>query len=125
MKYDKYSFHPKKYIHATLCALSGLCAAFRKESAFVAEVIFAVIILPIPFWLDTSPVEKVLMIACIMLVLIVELINSAIESITDRVSTEQHPLSKDAKDMGGAAVLLSIINLFTVWGVMLWYHAGL
>ena len=110
--------------HALLYSLAGLSAAFRHESAFRQEVPAAVVFIPLALLLDVSPVSKALLIASVMLVLIVELLNSAIEAIVDRVSLEQHPLSKRAKDIGSAAVFLSLLSLVMMWMLVLWGRYG-
>lgn len=100
-------------------SMQGLAAAVRGESAFRQELAFAAVMLPLAFWLDVGAVARALMVASVMLVLVVELLNSAIEAAIDRVSTERHALSKRAKDMGSAAVLLSLANVVLVWAVIL------
>ncbi len=100
-------------------SMDGLRAAFRHEDAFRMEVLAAAILIPVALWLPASHLGKALMIASVLLVLIVELINSAIEAIVDRVSLERHELSKRAKDIGSAAVLLSLVNVLVTWGLVL------
>lgn len=110
--------------HALLYSLAGLSAAFRHESAFRQEVLLAVIFLPLALLLDVPPASKAMLIVSVMLVLIVELLNSAIEAIVDRVSLELHPLAKRAKDIGSAAVFLSLLSLVLVWALVLWGRYG-
>ena len=105
--------------HATGLALQGLCAAWQHEEAFRQEVLIAVIAIPVALLLPVSILGKVLMVASIFLVLIVELLNSALEAAVDHTSLEQHPLAKRAKDIGSAAVLLSIVNAMVVWGLVI------
>ena len=105
--------------NALLYSLSGLGAAFRHEQAFRQEVVLALILLSIALLLPVNPLGKALMIASVLLVLIVELLNSALETVVDRVSLEIHPLAKRAKDMASAAVLLSLINWGVVWLLVL------
>lgn len=100
-------------------SLQGLDAAVRGESAFRQELAFALVMLPLAFWLDVGAVARALMVASVMLVLVAELLNSAIEAAIDRVSTERHALSKRAKDMGSAAVLLCLANVVLVWAAIL------
>jgi len=100
-------------------SLAGLAAAFRHEEAFRQEVIVAAVLVPIALLLDVPGVGKALMIASVLLVLIVELLNSAIESAVDRISLERHALSKRAKDIGSAAVCLSLVNVVVVWALVL------
>ena len=105
--------------NALLYSFAGLAAAFRHESAFRQEILLAAVFLPLAWLLDVPLVSKVLLIASVMLVLIVELLNSAIEAIVDRVSLELHPLAKRAKDIGSAAVFLSLVTLGMVWALIL------
>ncbi|MDZ4184980.1 MAG: diacylglycerol kinase [Desulfuromonadales bacterium] len=102
-------------------SLKGITTAFRHEAAFRQEVLLAAILLPLAFWLQVDPLERVLMIAAVLLVLIVELLNSAIEAVVDRVGTEHHELSGRAKDMGSAAVFISMLLTAYVWGAVLWH----
>ena len=105
--------------HATGIALQGLRAAFQYEEAFRQEVYVAVIAIPVALLLPASPLGKILMVSSILLVMIVELLNSALESAVDHTSLEQHPLAKRAKDIASAAVFLSIVNALVVWGLVL------
>lgn len=105
--------------NALLCSLDGLSAAFRHEDAFRQEVLLALVLIPLALYAPAPGLGKALMVAAVLLVLVVELINSSIEAVTDRVSLEDHVLSKRAKDMGSAAVMLSLINVPVVWGLVL------
>lgn len=105
--------------NALVYSLDGLAAAFRHEDAFRQEVLAAVVLVPIALAVPASGLGKAMMVASVLLVLIVELLNSAIESVTDRVSLEDHVLAKRAKDMGSAAVMLSLINVPVVWLLVL------
>ena len=105
--------------HAARIALQGLRAAFRHEEAFRQEVFIAAIAIPVALLLPASPLGKALMISSILLVLIVELLNSALEAAVDHTSLEQHPLAKRAKDIASAAVFLSLVNVLMVWGLVL------
>ena len=105
--------------NALFYSLDGLSAAFKHEDAFRQEVLMALILIPIAIHLPVSGPGKALMVASVVLVLIVELVNSAIEAVTDRVSLEDHVLAKRAKDMGSAAVMLALINVPTVWLIVL------
>ena len=98
-------------------SLAGLAAAYRNEDAFRQEVLMAVILVPLALFLSESAIARALMIASVLLVIIVELLNSAIEATVDRISLENHSLAKRAKDIGSAAVLLSLVNLVVVWGL--------
>ena len=100
-------------------SLSGLAAAYRNEDAFRQEVLMAVILVPLAFYLGEDALERALMIASVMFVIIVELLNSAVEATVDRISLENHSLAKRAKDIGSAAVLLSLVNLVVVWGFLI------
>jgi len=100
-------------------SLAGLRAAYTCEDAFRQEVLFALVLIPLSFLLPVAWTGRALMIASVILVLIVELINSAIEAAVDRVSLERHHLSKRAKDIGSAAVLLALLNVAVVWGCVL------
>ena len=114
--------HPRGLIHAwraTGIALQGLRAAWQHEDAFRQEVLVAAIAVPVALLLPVVPLGKVMMIASLLLVLIVELINSALEAAVDHTSLEQHPLAKRAKDIASAAVFLSIVNALVVWGLVL------
>ncbi len=100
-------------------SVEGLGAALKNEDAFRQELILAVILVPVAWFCHVPGSAKALMIASVMLVLIVELLNSAIEAVVDRVSLENHQLSKRAKDMGSAAVFLSLVNVVVIWFVVL------
>lgn len=100
-------------------SLEGFRAAFRHEDAFRQEVLLAAILIPLALWLDVSHISKALMIVSVLLVIIVELINSAIEATVDRISLDKHDLAKRAKDIGSAAVLASLANLVAVWSLVL------
>ncbi|MDH3286472.1 MAG: diacylglycerol kinase [Betaproteobacteria bacterium] len=104
---------------ALLYSLDGFAAAFRHEHAFRQEVLLALVLVPIALAVPASGTGKAVMVASVLLVLMVELLNSAIEAVTDRVSLEDHVLAKRAKDMGSAAVMLSLINVPTVWLLVL------
>lgn len=100
-------------------SLDGLRAAFRHEDAFRQEVLLAGLLIPLALFLPASGFGKALMIASVMLVMIVELLNSAIEAAIDRISLDRHLLSKRAKDIGSAAVMLSLCNVLIVWCLVL------
>ena len=109
----------RRWILATMCTCQGLAAVTRAESAFREEVLVLVIVVPLGLWLGHSGVERALLIGSWMLVLVVELINSAIEAVVNRIGPERHPLSGMAKDMGSAAVGCSLILAITVWALVL------
>ena len=100
-------------------SLDGFKAAYQNEDAFRQEVLLALVLIPLALFLPASAVGKALMIASVLLVMIVELLNSAVEATVDRISLENHRLAKRAKDIGSAAVLLSLVNLAVVWGLVL------
>ncbi|MEJ5209892.1 MAG: diacylglycerol kinase [Burkholderiales bacterium] len=100
-------------------SLAGLRAALRHEHAFRQELVAAALLIPLSFFLPVHGTGRALMIGAVLLVLIVELLNSAVEAVVDRVSTEDHPLAKRAKDMGSAAVFLALLNVPLVWGLVL------
>lgn len=105
--------------NACLHSLDGLRAAFRHEHAFRQELLLAAILIPAAFLLQASGAGRALMIGSVLLVLVVELLNSAVEAAVDRASVESHPLAKRAKDIGSAAVFLSLINVPVVWALVL------
>ena len=96
-------------------SLEGLAAAYRHEDAFRQEVKLAFLLIPAAFLVPVSHLARAMMIGSVLLVLIVELLNSAIEAVVDRVSLDHHHLAKRAKDIGSAAVMLALINVLIVW----------
>ena len=100
-------------------SLAGLRAAFEHEDAFRQEVFLAAVLIPLALLLPASGIGHALMIAAVLLVMIVELLNSAIEATVDRVSIENHPLAKRAKDIGSAAVFVALLNVLIVWLLVL------
>jgi diacylglycerol kinase (ATP) len=109
----------KRLINAFGYSLAGFRAAYKHEDAFRQEFHLAIILIPLALWLPATAIGKALLIASVLLVIIVELINSAIEATVDRISLENHDLAKRAKDIGSAAVLVSLLNVFVVWGLVL------
>jgi len=105
--------------NALFYSFDGLKAAYRHEDAFRQEVWLALVLIPLAFFLPVSGIGKALMMASVLMVLIVELLNSAVEATVDRVSLEHHRLAKRAKDIGSAAVLFSLINVAVVWLLVL------
>ena len=97
----------------------GLAGAFREEAAFRQELAFAVVAVPLGLWLGHNGIERALLVAPVLLVLIVELLNSAIEATVDRIGLERHELAGLAKDIGSAAVLMSFLLLGVVWALVL------
>ena len=108
-----------RVLNALRYSLAGLAEAYRHEDAFRQETWLALILIPAAFFMPASALGKALMIGSVLLVLIVELINSAIEAVVDRVSLEHHRLAKRAKDIGSAAVLIALINVAVVWSLVL------
>ncbi|MBS0378006.1 MAG: diacylglycerol kinase [Proteobacteria bacterium] len=97
----------------------GLKGAFREEAAFRQELALAVLVIPLGLWLGHGAIERVLLIAPVFIILIVELLNSAIEATVDRIGLERHTLAGLAKDIGSAAVLVSFLLLAVVWAIVL------
>lgn len=110
--------------HATGYSLAGLRAGWR-EAAFRLEACLAFVMLPLAFWIGRTWVEVALLAGSVLVVLAVELLNTAVEAAIDRIGPERHPLSKRAKDMGSAAVFLSLILAGGIWAAGLWhlFHA--
>ncbi len=108
--------------HALGYSIDGLKLAYRGESAFRQETWSAVVLLPAAFWLGRSWVEVSLLAGSVLLVMIVELLNSGIEAAIDRVSYELHDLSKRAKDLASAAVLMSLLLCGGIWSAALWHR---
>jgi diacylglycerol kinase (ATP) len=109
----------KRVWNAFFYSMEGLRAAFRHEDAFRQEVFLAVLLIPAAMFMPAAGSDKALMIASVLLVLIVELLNSAVEAAVDRISLENHALAKRAKDIGSAAVMLALVNVPVVWGLVL------
>lgn len=108
-----------RVFHATLISLNGLRAGWG-EPAFRQEAIAAIVLVPAAFWLGRSWVETALLAGSVLLVMIVELLNTAVEAAIDRIGPEWHDLSKRAKDMGSAAVLLALVLCGSIWMAALW-----
>jgi diacylglycerol kinase (ATP) len=105
--------------NATAYSIAGLKAAFRHEDSFRQEVLLAAILIPVALLLPASGGGKALMVASVLLVLVVELLNSAVEAAVDRISLDDHALARRAKDIGSAAVMLALINVPVVWLLVL------
>jgi diacylglycerol kinase (ATP) len=108
--------------HAFGYSLAGLQAGWREAAAFRLEVLCAAVMVPAAFWLGRGWVETAALAAAVMLVLIVELLNTGIEAAIDRIGPERHPLSKLAKDVGSAAVLLSLLSCGGIWLGAFWHR---
>lgn len=111
-----------RIVRAAGYSIDGLTTAYRGESAFRQEFWLAAVLLPMSFWIGRGWVEVALLAGSVLLVLIVELLNSSIEAAIDRVSFEIHDLSKRAKDLASAAVLLSLLLCGGIWAAALWQH---
>jgi diacylglycerol kinase (ATP) len=109
----------RRVLNALRYSLSGIQAAYRHEDAFRQEVLLAAIMIPLALWLPASGIGHALMIGSVILVLIVELINSAVEATVDRISLDHHELAKRAKDIGSAAVFFALFNVVLVWVLVL------
>ena len=113
------TFDFSRIVRATRHSFAGLRSAIRGEAAFRQELILAIVLTPVAVWLGDNGIERALMIGSLLIVLIVELINSAIETVVDRIGTEFHDLSGRAKDLGSAAVFISLIAVPVVWGLVI------
>jgi diacylglycerol kinase (ATP) len=109
----------RRVINATRYSLEGLAAAARHEDAFRQELILAAVLVPLGLWLGADGVERALLVGSVLMVLVVELLNSAVEATVDRVSLEDHQLAKRAKDIGSAAVMMSLLTVGVVWLLVL------
>jgi len=109
----------KRIINATSYSIAGFKAAFKNEAAFRQIILINVVLIPISLCLEVSRVEHALLIMVCLLAIIVELINSAIEAVVDRISLERHELSKNAKDMGSAAQFVALAMIFFTWLIIL------
>jgi diacylglycerol kinase (ATP) len=107
---------------AAINSWNGLIYAYREESAFRQELALGLILIPLAIVLSVSPIEKILLIASVVLVLIIELLNSSVEAAIDRISFEVHDLSKRAKDFGSAAVMLALLLCLMTWAVIVGNH---
>jgi diacylglycerol kinase (ATP) len=100
-------------------SFDGLAAAVRHEDAFRQELLLAAVLVPLGLWLGNTGIERALLVGTLLLVLIVELLNSAVEATVDRISLDQHPLAKRAKDLGSAAVMLALVLAGLTWALLL------
>jgi diacylglycerol kinase (ATP) len=101
-------------------SIQGFRAAWHGEHAFRQELLLLVIAVVVALWLPVSPLQRLMLIGVFVLVLVVELMNSAIEATVDRISLDRHPLAKNAKDFGSAAVLLTVVLALATWAVIVW-----
>jgi len=111
-----------RIIKAAGYSWKGVRAAWLNEAAFRQESVAVILAVVIACWLDVDAITRVLLIGSVVLVMIVEILNSAIEAVVDRIGTDFHELSGRAKDMGSAAVLMSILLALATWGMLLWPH---
>ena len=109
----------RRVINAFGYSMSGLAAAYRNEAAFRQEVLLAAVLVPLALFLPASGPGRALMVGSVMLVLVVELLNSAVEATVDRVSLDDHSLAKRAKDIGSAAVMVALVNVPVTWVLVL------
>jgi len=108
-----------RIVHALFNSLAGLADAWRHESAFRQEILLAAVLVPVACLVHVSPVERALLIGSVLLVMIVELLNTSVEAAIDRISFDHHSLSKRAKDIGSAAVFVALVLLAVVWALIL------
>jgi diacylglycerol kinase (ATP) len=111
-----------RIVHAFFNSCAGLSDAWRHESAFRQETLLAVVLVPAAFWVPVTPAERSLLIATVLLVMIVELLNTGVEVAIDRISFEHNSLSKRAKDIGSAAVFVALVLMAVVWGLIAGPH---
>jgi diacylglycerol kinase (ATP) len=109
----------RRILNATRYSLEGLAAAARHEDAFRQELILAAVMVPLGLWLGNDGVERALLVGSVLMVLVVELLNSAVEAVVDRASPEHHELAKRAKDYGSAAVMIALAVTGLVWVLLL------
>jgi diacylglycerol kinase (ATP) len=109
----------KRLANAFTYSVAGTFAAFKHEDAFRQEVILSIVLIPLAIYLGQTAIEQALMITSILLIIIVELLNSSVEATVDRISVKRHKLSKRAKDIGSAAVFFSLINATVIWFLIL------
>ena len=110
----------RRVLRATVYSMQGFAHAFRHEAAFRQELALLVVMSPIAIWLGRDIIEKAVLIAVLLFVLVVELLNSAVEAAIDRHGEEQHELSGAAKDLGSASVFVSLTIVVVVWGAVAW-----
>lgn len=111
---------PSRLLRAGRHSAAGFADAWRGEAAFRQEAVLAALLVPLALWLPVSTVERALLLGSVLLVLVVELLNSAVEAVVDRIGPERHDLSRRAKDLGSAAVLMALVLVVTVWAAVLW-----
>jgi len=109
----------RRILNATRYSLNGVAAAARHEAAFRQELLLAAVLMPLGLWLGANGAERALLVGSVLVVLVVELLNSGIEAVVDRVSLEDHDLAKRAKDYGSAAVMIALASTALIWGLVL------
>lgn len=114
-----------RIIHAAGYSLQGLIASYKNEAAFRQELLLVVVLTPVALFLGNTGIERAVLLGSLILVLIVELLNSAIEAVVDRIGSEHHELSGRAKDIGSAAVMLSLFNTTVIWGFIMWQNISI
>jgi diacylglycerol kinase (ATP) len=114
----------RRVVNATFYSVAGLRSAWRSEAAFRQECVGVALLIPVALWLGQNAVERALLLSSCVLVVIVELLNTAVEFVVDRVGTDHHELSGRAKDAGSAAVFMSIALALLVWGLVAWERLG-
>ena len=113
-----------RFVAAAGYSWSGLKQAWRSEAAFREELMLLLPMLPAAFWVGQTAVEVAILLMSCLIVLVTELLNSAIEAVVDRASPDIHPLAGRAKDMGSAAVFMALVQVLVVWGLLLWQRFG-
>jgi diacylglycerol kinase (ATP) len=114
----------RRLLNATRYSKLGLTAAWRDQASFRQEIAALIILVPAAFWLGQGAAQRALLLFSLLLIPLVELINSAIEAIVDRIGLEEHPLSGKAKDLGSAAVLVVLVAAAAVWALVAWERFG-
>jgi diacylglycerol kinase (ATP) len=122
MKHQKTGF--TRLVYAAKYSIAGIRAALRNEAAFRQECAISLILIPAAFWVGQTATHRVLLVGSCLLVLIIELLNSGIEAAVDRVGTDYDPLAGRAKDLGSAAVFVSLLLTLLVWGLIGWERFG-
>jgi len=110
----------RRIANAAVYSIHGLRTAYRGEAAFRQELFGCLVLVPLALWLGATPLHRAALIGSLLLVLVTELINTAVEAAVDRIGPDYHVDSKRAKDIGSAAVFLSIVNAVVVWSLILW-----
>jgi diacylglycerol kinase (ATP) len=114
----------RRVINATFFSLAGLRAAWHDEAAFRQELVLSIALVPAALWLGRTAAERALLIGSCFIVLIVELLNTALENAVDRIGREPHPLAGRAKDLGSAAVFVSLALVVATWSLVAWARFG-